>query len=180
MASDTRPPVHRERVSIKSGFHLVDWMKLTFSTKSTIAGVTRKISRSELSKHKSQFDCWTAYKGKVYDVSQYLQYHPGGVRELMLGAGKDCTKLFDKYHPWVNADSMLSKVFLGLLTDDDIGIDPIIEEEEAKKPAADEEEKENKEGSITVVVSKLEGLTIANPIDALNIDDDSDDDNKKS
>ena len=34
--------------------------------------------------------------GKVYNVSQYLAYHPGGEARLMEGAGKDCTELFNK------------------------------------------------------------------------------------
>ena len=29
------------------------------------------------------------------------------------GAGKDATRLFNKYHKWVNADFMLQKCFLG-------------------------------------------------------------------
>ena len=37
----------------------------------------------------------------------------------MLGAGKDCTALFDKFHAWVNIDSMLSKCYVGTLIPDD-------------------------------------------------------------
>jgi len=32
--------------------------------------------------------------GKVYDVTYYLNYHPGGKDKLMLGIGQDCTPLF--------------------------------------------------------------------------------------
>jgi hypothetical protein len=38
---------------------------------------------------------------------------------LLLGAGKDCTALFDKYHRWVNIDSMLSKCVVGILMNDE-------------------------------------------------------------
>ena len=34
--------------------------------------------------------------GKVYNVTPYLDFHPGGVDELMRGAGKDATTLFDE------------------------------------------------------------------------------------
>ena len=30
-----------------------------------------------------------------------MHYHPGGAEELLRGAGRDCTDLFDEYHPWI-------------------------------------------------------------------------------
>ena len=55
--------------------------------------------------------------GKVYNITQYLAYHPGGEKILMSRAGKDCTVLFNKYHAWVNGDSMLSKCQVGVLSE---------------------------------------------------------------
>ena len=56
-----------------------------------------------------------AVRGKVYNVTHFLEFHPGGPEELMRGAGKDATLLFDKYHRWVNVDSMLDKCLVGYL-----------------------------------------------------------------
>jgi len=39
---------------------------------------------------------FSSLAGKVYNVSSYLDFHPGGVEELMRGAGKDATGLFDE------------------------------------------------------------------------------------
>lgn len=124
MATDIRPPkATREKVMLKPGFHLVDWMKLTQVSKDMRAsGPLRKISAAELSEHKSQFDCWTAYKGKVYNITQYIAYHPGGAPLLMSGAGKDCTVQFNKFHAWVNAESMLSKCLIGVLMSEEVAI----------------------------------------------------------
>jgi len=33
-------------------------------------------------------------KNKIYDITKYMDYHPGGREKLMLAAGKDGTLLF--------------------------------------------------------------------------------------
>jgi cytochrome-b5 reductase len=35
-------------------------------------------------------------KGMVYNVTPYMDYHPGGEEELMKAVGKDGTELFDQ------------------------------------------------------------------------------------
>lgn len=37
----------------------------------------------------------------------------------MEGAGKDCTDLFNKYHRWVNMDSILGKCLVGTLVEEE-------------------------------------------------------------
>jgi cytochrome b involved in lipid metabolism len=37
-----------------------------------------------------------AINGKVYNVTAYLPFHPGGEKEMMRGVGRDGTKLFSK------------------------------------------------------------------------------------
>jgi cytochrome-b5 reductase len=37
----------------------------------------------------------------VYNITPYLDFHPGGVDEIMKGAGIDATKLFQEIHAWV-------------------------------------------------------------------------------
>lgn len=59
-----------------------------------------------------------AIRGRVYNITHYLPYHPGGAEELMRGAGIDATQLFDKVHPWVNYDSLLAKCLVGPLRND--------------------------------------------------------------
>uniref|UniRef100_A0A3Q1G8G9 Cytochrome b5 reductase 4 n=1 Tax=Acanthochromis polyacanthus TaxID=80966 RepID=A0A3Q1G8G9_9TELE len=49
----------------------------------------------------------------VYNVTPYMDYHPGGEEELMKAAGKDGTDLFDQVHRWVNYESMLKECLVG-------------------------------------------------------------------
>jgi hypothetical protein len=50
-----------------------------------------------LKQHRSKDDAWTAINGKVYNMTAYLPFHPGGERELMRVAGRDGTYLFGMF-----------------------------------------------------------------------------------
>ncbi len=76
----------------------------------------RKISRKELAKHNKLGDAWMALRGKVYDITDYVRFHPGGKTELMRGAGIDGTQLFDSTHHWINIDYLLEKCMIGVLS----------------------------------------------------------------
>ena len=53
-----------------------------------------RIPPSVLKRHNKRDDIWMALYGKVYNVTAYMPYHPGGEKELMRVAGRDGTKLF--------------------------------------------------------------------------------------
>ncbi|KAI9000424.1 cytochrome b5-like heme/steroid binding domain-containing protein [Trametes punicea] len=74
-----------------------------------------RVTPSMLKQHRSRDDAWTAIHGKVYNITPYLPYHPGGEKELMRVAGRDGTKLFALTHAWVNVDYMLDECFVGFL-----------------------------------------------------------------
>lgn len=83
----------RRKVILGPGCSALDWARL----KSTIPSRGfRKIKPSELKLHKSEDDAWSAFNGKVYDMTPYLRFHPGGKEELMRVAGRDGTKLFSE------------------------------------------------------------------------------------
>ena len=53
----------------------------------------------------------------MYNLTPYMKFHPGGVGELMRGAGKvaDGEKLFNEVHPWVSWENMLGECLVGIL-----------------------------------------------------------------
>ena len=57
-------------------------------------GGLRPITLEEVNQHNSKGDLWTVLNGNVYDLTMYLDYHPGGEKKLLMGAGDDCTFLF--------------------------------------------------------------------------------------
>jgi cytochrome-b5 reductase len=83
----------------------------------TAAGQGRRkdITLEEVRQHRTADDAWMVLHGKVYNITPYLRFHPGGADILVKSAGRDGTALFNKYHPWVNAHALLEKCLLGML-----------------------------------------------------------------
>jgi cytochrome b involved in lipid metabolism len=52
------------------------------------------ISESEVALHASRDDCWYILYGQVYDFTEYIDLHPGGVRFVFQECGTDATSVF--------------------------------------------------------------------------------------
>lgn len=57
------------------------------------------LSLQEVSQHNKKDDCWVIIHDKAYDLSDFIDEHPGGLAIIMKYAGKDATKAFDPIHP---------------------------------------------------------------------------------
>lgn len=53
----------------------------------------------EVAKHNSRGSCWVIINGKVYDVTGFLDEHPGGASIILQYGGKDATAEYDPIHP---------------------------------------------------------------------------------
>ncbi|PVZ98866.1 hypothetical protein BB558_005124 [Smittium angustum] len=85
---------------LKPGHSPLDWARLKNSGQD-LRNVSdlKCYTLEELAKHNTRKDCWMCINGKIYNVTAYLPFHPGGKGELMRGAGKDGTELFGNYKP---------------------------------------------------------------------------------
>lgn len=109
----------RRKVPFEKGYSQMDWIRLTQSKKD-LSGLNgsrprRDIPFEEVKQHNTIEDGWTILHGKVYNISPYLRFHPGGPEILRKILGKDGTSLFNKYHAWVNAEFLLEKCCVGTL-----------------------------------------------------------------
>ncbi|KAJ2896122.1 hypothetical protein GGI21_003806 [Coemansia aciculifera] len=104
----------RKKVALKPGYSPLDWARLSASGKD-LRGTSelRLITMEEIALHNKRNDCWMVIGGKVYNVTHYVEFHPGGKGELMRAAGKDGSALFNDTHPWVNAESILRACMIG-------------------------------------------------------------------
>jgi len=106
----------REKVALAPGRSPLDWASLkTSGTDLRGVDTLMRIPPSVLKAHNKKDDAWTAINGKVYNVTPYLSFHPGGEKELMRVAGRDGSKLFALTHAWVNAEFMLDACMVGFL-----------------------------------------------------------------
>lgn len=48
----------------------------------------------EISKHNSKEKRWTVIRGKVYDLTQWIDEHPGGVDKILSICDKDSAQPF--------------------------------------------------------------------------------------
>jgi hypothetical protein len=62
------------------------------------------IPLSEVAKHNVKHDCWVVIHGKVYDLTGFLNTHPGGPNTILSWAGRDATKTWKMIHDtaWLN------------------------------------------------------------------------------
>uniref|UniRef100_A0A914PAI2 Cytochrome b5 heme-binding domain-containing protein n=1 Tax=Panagrolaimus davidi TaxID=227884 RepID=A0A914PAI2_9BILA len=102
----------RNKVLLRPGKGLMDWIKIS-TNKSLASQRLPSVTAEELIKHNKENDCWILLFGNVYDVTKYLEYHPGGIPELMRAAGTDASDLFNQYHAWVNYQNMLKACIVG-------------------------------------------------------------------
>jgi cytochrome b involved in lipid metabolism len=56
------------------------------------------LSAQEVSKHNSASDCWSVVNGNVYNLTSYIQRHPGGQSALKNICGKDGSTAFSNQH----------------------------------------------------------------------------------
>jgi cytochrome b involved in lipid metabolism len=115
-ARSVRP--HREWVQyVVDGKPLVDLASPSslYLSPSAESNLSRTVTKEELSRHSSQSDVWISFDSVVYDVTNYLNYHPGGIKQIIAYAGKDATSAIKKAHSWVNVHSLLKPCLVGSL-----------------------------------------------------------------
>ncbi|KAM3502824.1 hypothetical protein MY10362_004579 [Beauveria mimosiformis] len=126
------PPTHTSvptkpsrQITLEPGHSPLDWARLSGGPGADLRGlpaatpylrVTPSMLRRQTGRRGT--DAWMALGGKVYNVTPYAKFHPGGVPELMRGAARDGTRLFGEVHPWVNYENMLTACLVGILVEE--------------------------------------------------------------
>ncbi|TKY64123.1 Cytochrome b5 isoform E [Spatholobus suberectus] len=74
---------------------------------------TKTFTFEEVTKHNHRKDCWIIINGKVYDVTPFLDDHPGGDEVLVTAAEKDATTDFEDVGHSDSAIEMMQTYYVG-------------------------------------------------------------------
>ncbi|KAM5476555.1 putative cytochrome-b5 reductase [Microsporum canis] len=125
-----KPQRSSRPVILEPGHSPLDWAALTSNPRNNLRGANLpptliRVTPSMLKQYNGRKgrDAWTSYQGKVYNITPFVPFHPGGKGELLRGAGKDSEKLFAEIHPWVNWDGMLAECMVGILVSEHVASD---------------------------------------------------------
>ena len=78
------------------GISAANWTKVHNSIKSMNKyGGPKRYTMKQIKQHNKKDDCWMVLNGHVFDITEYIPYHPGG-DEILKAKGADGTALFYK------------------------------------------------------------------------------------
>ncbi|KAE8245367.1 hypothetical protein A4X13_0g5958 [Tilletia indica] len=76
---------------------------------------SKVITLEELKQHNTQEDLWLLINGEVYNVSSFMDEHPGGDEVLLSEAGKDATEAFEDVGHSDDARKLLPPLKVGVM-----------------------------------------------------------------
>ncbi|KAJ5469402.1 NADH-cytochrome b5 reductase 1 [Penicillium diatomitis] len=74
-------------------------------------------SMQDVAAHNSKNDTWIVIHGQVFDITEYLQDHPGGAEILVEVAGKDATADYEDVGHSEDAREIMQPYLIGVLKD---------------------------------------------------------------
>jgi len=111
------------------------------------AGDVKTFTIEEVRKHNTEHDVWIIINNKVYDCTEYLELHPGGLDSITINAGEDATEDFVAIHS-AKATKMLQKYYIGELdlesikkVEDEKKVDEDLVDEQGRKLALNPKKK---------------------------------------
>lgn len=90
--------------------------KVVTPSSSVSPSTSTSYTMAEVQTHASATDCWLVISDSVYDVTGFVNDHPGG-EAILQGCGKDATDLFasERKHRGDDAQEMLPQLKIGEL-----------------------------------------------------------------
>ncbi|PYI00615.1 oxidoreductase [Aspergillus sclerotiicarbonarius CBS 121057] len=81
--------------------------------------MSHAIARSEVGMHSTTNSCWVIINNNIYDVTEFLERHPGGASVILAHAGQDATQAFESFHhPDIIQEHLGPEKNLGTVTGD--------------------------------------------------------------
>lgn len=84
-------------------------------TNNEVKETVKIFSLSEIAEHNKSDSCWMVIHDKVYDVTKFLDEHPGGEEVLLDAGGVDGTESFEDVGHSTDAREMMADYYIGEL-----------------------------------------------------------------
>ncbi|KAL6294873.1 hypothetical protein ACE6H2_003015 [Prunus campanulata] len=94
--------------------------------------LTKLFTMQEVSQQNNKDNCWVVIDGKVYDLTLYLDDHPGGDDVVLAAAGRDATEDFEDA-----GHSNIAKDLMGAFCIGELDVDTTSPEITSKNQAVD-------------------------------------------
>ncbi|KAK6010135.1 putative cytochrome b5, partial [Ostertagia ostertagi] len=78
-----------------------------------------KLTRKDVAEHNTNKSTWFVIGNKVYDVTKFLEEHPGGCEVLLEVAGRDATEAFEDVGHSTDAREMREQYLVGDIVDEE-------------------------------------------------------------
>lgn len=79
------------------------------------------ITSEEVARHRDiKSGVWISVHGKVYDITKFLEEHPGGEEVLLEQAGQDSTESFEDVGHSTDARELMQDYLVGVLPKDEV------------------------------------------------------------
>ncbi|KAI1872868.1 uncharacterized protein JN550_003742 [Neoarthrinium moseri] len=104
---------------------------------------TTQVSFAELRRHDKKEDCWIAVHSKVWDLTEFIDEHPGGSEILLKCAGTNATHEFDAVHaPGILEENLSDDKLKGILEEASSDVPPkgAVSEAREKNEASHEQD----------------------------------------
>ncbi|XP_046842534.1 cytochrome b5-like [Xenia sp. Carnegie-2017] len=97
----------------------------------------KEYSLAEVQKHNTAESLWLVIHNLVYDVTKFMDEHPGGEEVLLEEAGTHATELFEDVGHSDDARELMNEYCIGKIAEEDRAPDFVLEEpeRETKKSA---------------------------------------------
>lgn len=127
----------------------------------------KTITLEEVKKHNNREDVWFVIHNKVYDVTRFIEEHPGGEEVLLEQAGQVASEIFDDVSHSSDAKSMMQEYLVGELPENE----RVVDKKDQVTPKAEPKHFDDAEHSlsltypqwiITIAISAGVGLLVRN------------------
>lgn len=87
--------------------------------------MTQTITLEEVKKHNTRSSVWFVIHNKVYDVTKFMDEHPGGEEVLLEQAGKNASEIFEDVSHSADAKDLMKNYLVGELPEDERTAEPV-------------------------------------------------------